>query len=229
MKLYVEKKVLGGFIITISILISPGVYADISHRALLSASREVSHLNHCEAEMSRRIWHADVAFISLLGTTVLILHRGKVNMDDFVKVLLTDRTDRKKRETLRVHVHTLPPAVADIGPIRQVWANLISNAIKYSRAKEFFQVWINAFETGTEIVYSIRDNGVGFDMQYVHTLFGVFQRLHRKDEFEGTGMGLAWVYRIVARQGGRVWAEAVPDQGATFFFSPPRTVNPNDR
>ncbi|MCD9018123.1 sensor histidine kinase [Parachryseolinea silvisoli] len=150
-------------------------------------------------------------------------------MHDLVNTLLAGSVDRKKHETLRVHVHTLPSAVANIGLIRQVWTNLISNAIKYSSTKEFSQVWINAFETGTEVVYSIRDNGVGFDMQYVHKLFSVFQRLHREDEFEGTGMGLALVYRIVALHGGRVWAEAVPDQGATFFFSLPRTVTPNDR
>lgn len=215
---YVEKKVLGVFVITISILISLGVYTHISCRALLSASREMSHLNQREAEMSRHMWHADVAFISPLGTTVLILATYSVSHDLCAPLM---------HETLRVHVHTPPPTVADIGLIRQVRKNLISNAIKYS-TKEFSQVWINAFETGTEIVYSIRDNGVGFDMQYGHNLFGVFQRLHREDEFEGTGMGLALVYRIVARHGGRVWAEAVPDQGATFFFSLPRTVNPND-
>jgi signal transduction histidine kinase len=217
MKLCVEKKVLGGFIITISILVSLGVYAHISHRARLSASRGMSHLNQREVGMSRRVWHADVAFISLLGTTVLILAAYPVSHD--LRAPL-------KHGALRVHVHTLPAAVADISLMRQVSTNLISNAIKYSSTKEFSQVWINAFETGTEIVYSIRDNGVGFDMQYVHKLFGVFQRLHREDEFEGTGVGLALVYRIVARHGGS-GLKRYRTKGLRSF-SPPRTINPND-
>lgn len=106
--------------------------------------------------------------------------------------------------------------------IKQVWVNLISNALKYSRKKEKPLIKINTQETDTEIIYSVSDNGVGFDMEFSDKLFGVFQRLHKVSEFEGTGVGLALVHRIVTRHKGRVWAFSVPDQGATFYFSLPK-------
>jgi signal transduction histidine kinase len=123
-----------------------------------------------------------------------------------------------------------PPPAADIQIInltnehliRQVWTNLISNAVKYSRKKENPVIRISTQETDTEIVYSIEDNGVGFDMEFADKLFGVFQRLHKVTEYEGTGVGLALVSRIVTRHHGRVWAESVEGAGATFYFSLPK-------
>jgi PAS domain S-box-containing protein len=114
----------------------------------------------------------------------------------------------------------LPPCHADPALLRQVFANLLSNAFKYSRGRNPAKVEIGARrnESG-ETVYFVRDNGSGFDMRYVDRLFGVFQRLHRQEQFEGTGVGLAIVQRIIARHGGRVWAESAPDQGATFSFT----------
>jgi len=113
----------------------------------------------------------------------------------------------------------LPRAHGDPALLKQVWMNLLSNAIKYSRHAEQARIEIGSLAEPGAKVYFVRDNGAGFDMKYAGKLFGVFQRLHRADEFEGTGIGLATVQRIVQRHGGRVWAEAKPDQGATFYFT----------
>lgn len=116
----------------------------------------------------------------------------------------------------------LLPIMGDAELLKQVLINLISNAIKYSSKKENPKVEIGCLEEEKEITYYVKDNGAGFSMQYVNKLFGVFQRLHENSEFEGIGIGLAIVQRIVLRHGGRVWAEGEVDQGATFYFALPR-------
>jgi light-regulated signal transduction histidine kinase (bacteriophytochrome) len=118
-------------------------------------------------------------------------------------------------------VGTVPAATGDPTLIRQVWMNLIGNAVKFSSKRERAVIRVNgAIEEG-ETVYSVQDDGAGFDMRYVGKLFGVFQRLHSMAEFDGTGVGLALVQRIIRRHGGRVWAEGAPDKGATFSFALP--------
>jgi light-regulated signal transduction histidine kinase (bacteriophytochrome) len=113
----------------------------------------------------------------------------------------------------------LPPAHGDPGLIKQVFANLISNAIKYSRPRPIAVIEIGQEEAEGGQAIFVRDNGVGFNMKFADKLFGVFQRLHREEEFEGTGVGLATVMRIVQLGGGRIWAQAELDKGATFHFT----------
>jgi light-regulated signal transduction histidine kinase (bacteriophytochrome) len=122
----------------------------------------------------------------------------------------------------RIDLAALPGAHADAALLKQVWLNLIGNALKYSSKKPDARIEIGARHDAQEDVYWVRDNGAGFDMRYAGKLFGVFQRLHRAEEFEGTGVGLAIVQRILARHGGRVWAEARPGEGACFYFCLPR-------
>jgi light-regulated signal transduction histidine kinase (bacteriophytochrome) len=115
----------------------------------------------------------------------------------------------------------LPPAYGDRQLLKQVWTNLLSNAVKYTSRREGPLIQVTGSQSGEENVYCVSDNGAGFDMKHAARLFGVFQRLHAEAEFPGTGIGLATVARIIARHGGRVWAEGVTDAGARFYFSLP--------
>lgn len=128
---------------------------------------------------------------------------------------------QERGRRIKFTAHPVPPAYCDAGMVRQVMINLLSNAIKFTRTREEAIIEFG-FEPGTEGSYYIRDNGVGFDMEYLDKLFGVFQRLHSVSEFEGTGVGLALVNRIITRHGGRIWAEGQVDGGAMFHFTLPR-------
>lgn len=123
---------------------------------------------------------------------------------------------------IEADIRPMPFASGDLALIRQVWVNLISNAIKFTKTKETTVIVISGEEKDGEVEYSVEDNGAGFDMQYADKLFGVFQRLHSSEEFEGTGVGLAIVSHIILRHGGRVWAEGKVNEGAKFFFTLPK-------
>jgi light-regulated signal transduction histidine kinase (bacteriophytochrome) len=126
-----------------------------------------------------------------------------------------------KERQIEWRIQPLPTVSVDPGLFRQVFVNLLSNAVKYTRPRELAVVEVGLVSTPNGAAVVVRDNGVGFDMQFASKLFGVFQRLHGSDEFEGTGVGLATVDRIIRRHGGRVWAEAELDKGASFFFTLP--------
>jgi len=145
-----------------------------------------------------------------------------VNLDQLIKTVLHDlRLDLQER-TISWTMHPLPNVSGDPAMLRQVFINLVSNALKFTATRPEAKIEIGvAKQSPSEVEIFVRDNGVGFDMQYVDKLFGVFQRLHRNDEFEGTGIGLANVRRIIHRHGGRTWAEGALNQGASFYFSLP--------
>ncbi|MDF3034770.1 MAG: histidine kinase [Paucimonas sp.] len=144
-----------------------------------------------------------------------------VDMNDLAAYVVNELRSRKEHASAYVEIEPLPPAWGDRSLLQQVWTNLVSNALKYSSTQASPHIRISASPSDAEVVYHVADNGVGFDMQYYDKLFGVFQRLHAADQFEGTGVGLAIVQRIVVRHGGKVWAEGKLGEGATFHFSLP--------
>jgi len=158
------------------------------------------------------------------------LGRQKLNMQHIPMratiehALATLTPETEGREFDVIIPEQLPDCVGDPVLIKQVWVNLLSNAFKFTRQKPRARVEVGFEQINGTVVYRLADNGIGFDMKYVDKLFGVFQRLHRSEEFEGTGVGLAIVHRVVGRHGGRVWAKAEPDKGATFYFSLPTKI-----
>jgi hypothetical protein len=147
------------------------------------------------------------------------LRRRQLNPADLVGEVLEESASALDGRGIEIRVGEMPGCEADRLLLKQVYANLIGNAIKYTRRRERASIEIGANTAGPVPVYYVRDNGAGFDMTCAQRLFGVFERLHSATDFEGTGVGLALVRRIVERHGGKVWAESVPDSGATFYFS----------
>jgi PAS domain S-box-containing protein len=162
----------------------------------------------------------------------LPLNKRATKTDEMVRDVMADLRSQQNGRQVDVQIGDLPPCLGDPALLKQVWLNLLSNALKYTRQRESAVIEVgcrrepaSAQSNGEaapgkdENIYFVRDNGTGFDMRYADKLFGVFQRLHRAEEFEGTGVGLAIVQRIVHRHGGRVWVDAALDRGATFFFT----------
>ena len=147
------------------------------------------------------------------------LNKEQVDQEELVRGVLQSLQAEQKDRQIELTLGGLPPAEADPRLLKQVWINLISNALKYTRGRDTAVIRVGAETKDGAQVCFVQDNGVGFDMRYAHKLFGVFQRLHRAEDYEGTGVGLAIVQRIVARHGGRIWAQAAKNQGATFYFT----------
>jgi len=150
------------------------------------------------------------------------MRRTEVNLSDLLEKVIQELQPETEGRNIVWKKGSLPLVQADPALLRQVFSNLLFNALKYTRPRDPAEIEIGCRGETEETVIFVRDNGVGFDMQYADKLFGVFQRLHRNEEFEGTGIGLANVRRIIARHGGRTWAEGKVDEGAVFYFSLPR-------
>ncbi len=148
----------------------------------------------------------------------------KIDMTILAKTIFDELKKANSNRSITFTCENLPPTQGDPMLMRQVWVNLLSNAIKYTKNQKTAIITLGSTEKKDTIVYWVKDNGAGFDMQYVNKLFGVFQRLHDARDFEGTGVGLAIVARIIAKHGGKVWAEGLVNKGATFSFSLPKST-----
>jgi light-regulated signal transduction histidine kinase (bacteriophytochrome) len=159
----------------------------------------------------------DLLTFSRLSRTPL--KKQTVDTGTLVRNVLEGLNSQREGREVEIRIGDLPKSQGDPALLNQVWVNLLSNALKYSRQRNPALIEIGCKREKDETVFFVRDNGAGFDMRYVNKLFGVFQRLHRADQFEGTGVGLAIVQRIIHRHGGRIWADAALNRGATFYFT----------
>ncbi len=193
----------------------------LSSRCRDALSEQVMHYVDTIAGSARRMGTLidDLLDFSRTGRTEM--QREEVDMNQTLQEVLSELKESCAERSIEWVVGDLPSAQGDLALLRQVWANLLENAVKYTQTREEARIEVGSREENGETVFFVADNGVGFDMDYVDKLFGVFQRLHKAEDFEGTGIGLANVQRIISRHGGRVWAEGALDFGATFYFSLP--------
>jgi PAS domain S-box-containing protein len=194
---------------------------DFSDALPPEAQRYLKTIRDSSQTMSRLV--EDLLNLARIGRQEL--SRQLADLNELVHVVVDElRADNPGRE-INWRLERLPIIECDPGLMKQVLVNLLANAVKYTRHRSEALIEIGPLEVRGEQGLFIRDNGVGFDMKYVDKLFGVFQRLHRAEEFEGTGVGLAIVNRIIRKHGGDVWAEAIVDQGATFYLTLPKAGN----
>ena len=189
-----------------------GERLDDEGRRLLTVIRDSAR------EMGQLV--TDLLAFSRLSRKELTLTR--LDMGMLVRDVWTQLATPNLGRTVKLHVDPLPSVFGDAATIHEVFVNLLSNAIKFTRPREQALIEVSGYMEASEVVYVVKDNGAGFNMDYGDKLFGVFQRLHSSEEFEGTGIGLALVQRIIQRHGGRVWAKGIVNEGATFYFALPK-------
>jgi signal transduction histidine kinase len=187
-----------------------------------SGRRYLSIISDSVRQMGKLI--DDLLEFSKIGRTEM--HFTRVGMTEVVSDVVQKIEDEHKDRKIEWQIQPLPEARGDRSLLKQVWTNLLSNAVKYTRDRPIARIEVGCSRKAGELEYFVRDNGAGFDMRYAHKLFGVFQRLHRAEEFDGTGVGLANVLRVVTRHGGKIRAQAKVDEGAAFYFTLP--VSPAD-
>ncbi len=162
----------------------------------------------------------DLLALSRLGRQQI--RKSAINLTAMTNQVFRPLQSQEPERNLQLTIGDLPEAFGDHNLIKQVMINLLGNAVKYSKTRTTTEIEVGGWSAGGENIYYVKDNGVGFDERYAQNLFVAFQRLHRGPEYEGTGVGLAIVQRIIQRHGGRVWAEGQVGAGATFYFSLPR-------
>lgn len=198
-------------------------FVELLHERDLSSLDEKSiHYLQVISESARKmgVLIDDLLTFSRMGRAEMM--KTRVDLGVLAQETIAELTEETQGRDVVWTIDPLPPVVGDAAMLRQVMANLIANALKFTRQQQQARIEIGAIsDHPDETVFFVRDNGVGFDMKYVDKLFGLFQRLHDPQEFEGTGVGLANVQRIILRHGGRIWAESSPDKGAVFWFSLP--------
>ena len=147
------------------------------------------------------------------------MNKKTVNLESIAQEVYESLEDEWKDRKVKFSVHQCPPVFADHDLMRIVFMNLISNALKFTRKRKAPEIEVSCERKDNQAIFFVKDNGVGFDMKYVDKIFTPFQRLHRKEEYEGSGVGLATVQRIIHRHGGRIWVESKPNLGTTFYFT----------
>lgn len=188
---------------------------DYADKFDLDGTKVLQSIIHNSKKMGELI--DDLLAFSKLGRKEVTV--SEIDMAQLVETVRQELMFEDDENIPEFEIHSLPNAEGDKSLIKQVWINLISNAVKYSRNKINTKIEIGAYQNGNIITYYVKDYGAGFDMKYYDKLFGVFQRLHSQEEFEGTGIGLAIVHKIVQRHSGTVWAESTLGEGSCFYFS----------
>lgn len=194
------------------------LFEDYSEKIDEEGHRLIRIIRENANKMDRLI--ADMLNLSRLSR--MEMNYISIDMQSLAEAMYYETATEEQLQEFEIDVHKIPVVNADSSLIKQVWINLIENALKYSRKSDKKKIEIGAEELDSKIIYWIKDYGVGFNEKYLSKIFGVFQRLHSDKEFEGTGVGLAIVQRIIHRHGGEVWANGEIDKGATFYFSLPK-------